>query len=121
MTSSNIYNKDDVIVDPRLDMPIEVIGVRAGIPEEIEFDVEEPSEASDETEVFDEVTDYANEVEIVDEFDDDNYQILPPPEMVSVISQTVRISPGGTHVVDLVLEVNGQLDQFQCEVRATKI
>jgi hypothetical protein len=119
MSNSNIYNRDDVIIDPRLGMPAEIIGVRAGIPEEMESVIDDES-IPDEVSPFDLDISYEDPAGGADEPEEDNYQTFPPPELVSIISQTVRISPDGTHLVDLVLEVSGEYDQFQCEVRATK-
>ncbi len=46
--------------------------------------------------------------------------VLHPPETFSVISQTVRLRPGSSSVVDVLIEVDDGMDLNEYEVRLTK-
>jgi len=125
MSNSNIYDRDDVILDPRLEMPADIIGVRAGIPEEMENSIGETAAGSSlstqEMDVFD-ISDVSYDSIAEDIIsDEEDYKYYPPPNGMTIISQTVRISPDGTHVTDIVFEVTGGVEPGEYEARVSKI
>lgn len=119
MPNSQYFHPDDTVIDPRLEMP-DVVGVRPGLLEE-ELDYEEDAVLSD--------VDYESPLDLseigVDDLTPNVDQLeeskLPVPDSVEIISQRVRISPDGTHLVDIVIEVGGLPDEItQCDIRKTK-
>lgn len=80
-----------------------------------EFETTEPSE--EEVEVS--YSDYSDEYDVED---DNNYYEGPAtPEIIGVVSQTIRRLPSGQQVVDVVIEVSDVAGAENYEVRVTKV
>jgi len=130
MSISNIYTSEDIVIDPRLPAPPDIIGVHTGIPDELASDGQDPygAESADPIETGESYDGYSIPeigVGITPDMGapvaQEDYRQNPPPTKMEVVSQTVRISADGTHVVDLVVEVGDLEDDVQSvEVRSTK-
>lgn len=62
------------------------------------------------------ITDY-----VEDDSDDTTFLVLDVPDDFVVFSQTIRRSPGGQQVVDVILQVEDIIGAENYEVRVTKI
>jgi hypothetical protein len=76
------------------------------------------SELQDGSEFTDEVLEGADASELDEEFVED---LLLPPTAFSIVSETIRMGPGGAQVVDMVLDVEDVQGAVNYEVRITKV
>lgn len=67
-----------------------------------------------------ETVDPADATDLVSEPDGNNGILLDTPDILGVVSQTLRRSPGGLNVVDLVIDVEDIAGAANYEVRVTK-
>lgn len=112
---SRAARKSPVIIDPSFYVPPETIGV--------DFIYDGADEYSDELiqpdDTIDDIDSYIG-------YDEDESDYTPDePELDSpdftVVSQTVRIAPDGTSVVDVLISVDDVPGAIDYDVRVTKI
>lgn len=109
----------DILIDPRFEFPRGIIGVEYSKPRE----EEEFSQTSYSLEMLDDETINGEPVGS----DSDQPSSAPPsfslkaPSSFSVVEQKVRISPGGTTVVDVVIEIDDIEGVKEYDTRTTKL
>lgn len=97
-----------MVIDPSFYVPPEMIG------DEFIYAVRDyDAEQLDETDVF---SDYGQ-----DDFDSDTESYTLQAPDFSILNQTVHISPDGTSVVDVVIDVDDVPGATDYDIRVTKI
>ena len=99
--------------DPNLTIPVGLKNARVATSPTVTKDLPEPDADIDiQTETDEDDNSLLNEDEIDDE--------LGVPGSADIISQTVRTTPAGNQVVDVVLDIDGIDGSVKYEIRITK-
>lgn len=99
--------------DPNLDIPIGLKNARVAVaPDRTEYIPDPNADIDFQTETYIDEESELNEEEVGDELD--------VPGTFEIISQTVRTSPGGSQVIDVVIDVEEVEGAVKYEVRITK-
>ena len=106
----------DNTIDPRFFLPPNVVNL--GYKESSSESNDEPVEAGN-PEVDAIVTDLSYIEDMEGTFDSADETRMLPPDYITVVSQTARVTSGGT-VVDVVIDVEDIANIGQFEVRLTK-
>lgn len=128
---TDIIRTPEVTLDPRLFIPDGVIDI--GV-KSTEIDPDNPTPTADTGETSDDATDSNSEVgtgdggEVVYEppTNDDipteggESDMLPTPQFIEIVSQTIRIAPDGSSMVDVVINVEDIPGVTNYDVRVTK-
>lgn len=109
ISGSQVKIKTDAVIDPNFFLPPGVIDMR--------YSTEQDVSSEDDYTSDEEVDVTVVEVGVTDNSQADT---LTPPDNITIISQTVKISPDGHEVVDVVLEVDDIPGVTSYEVRLAK-
>lgn len=106
--------REDIVINPELFfVPEDVIDVRAGTGE---TNPEIPAQPVSETEFNLDEVDIDSDILEDGDFD----ASMQTPQWLSVISQTVRVSPDGRSVVDITFEVEDVPGAVDYELRVSQ-
>jgi hypothetical protein len=111
MANMNI-SPEKTVIDPRFDIP-------EGLDS---FVYDEPTEAelaALEEEDSDVITIYTGEP-MDGDYEDVNHEAPPTPEMFTIVSQKIKMSPDGRQLVDVEIETEDIPGVRQLDVRVTK-
>lgn len=113
--------KEEVLIDPRLDIPRGLSNVRF-----VEPIIDEQFSQSIDTEIDVDQEQLVEEVDTVENNTDSSENDsgttkLRAPSVFSVVRQQVRISPGGHTVVDVIIDVEDVFEGAEYESRTTKV
>lgn len=114
---SSIIRTPEVQIDPRFSFPDDVVDLHITHYDEEQPESYDDNDNSSLTEVTLDQTIPSSDV--LDEPDNASTS-LSAPQTLTIISQTVRISPDGTSVVDVVIEVEDVPGAESYELRVTK-
>lgn len=128
---TDIIRTPEVTIDPRLFVPTSVLGISVK-SSEIDPDLPTPNPADDE-DISDSTspsgdTGSGDGSDVVYEPPSNNdipaesgeVDKLPTPQTLTIVSQTIRIAPDGSSLVDVVIEVEDIPGVSNYDVRVTK-
>ena len=113
ISSANVVQKPDTLIDPNFTLPLGVSGVRYASIESREPQVTEDENGTTVTVLYDElvVASMPMSVAAIE---------LPPPATVTIFSQSVHVATDGRFAVDVVLDVEDILGVRDFQVRVAK-
>lgn len=113
---TNIIRTPEVVIDPQFYVPEDVTGIRPATTEDLipdDPDQDYLSGVDYDVEILNDgdvsINDGTGSIDTVD--------VLQTPQTISIVSQTVRFTPDGQSVVDVVIAVEDVLGATNYEVR----
>ena len=119
---TNVIKTAPVVLNPVFFLPPDVIDVRVGIDEQTNEDDPVAVDIVVDSDDIIDVDETAPDTSFPEDenTDDDTPEGLPTPEVLTIISQTVRIAPDGKAVVDVVIEITDVAGPTEYDIRVTK-